>query len=353
MATATYTYDDFMKKATAEGLWDTMSDADKALAETNPDAGMSILQYRLDYRSATTDEARALAHEGAEGIRKKYGGYSGGDNGSRYYLEDPTPSSYSEDEAPTYESAYSEQIQEALDTILNKDDYQSSYAQQIQNTLDQITNAAPFSYDAASDPLFQAYAKQYRREGERAAADTLGSASALTGGIPSSYAMTAAGQANDYYATQLNDKLPALAEASYDRYLNQQTQTQNALESLLAVDNADYQKYIDALGFDYDDLNTLLSLDESDYEKFKAQLAQYNTDRSFDYEQWLDDLYYQSEQAEVNQEQENYEEELDLAKDESAADQAQTAYENELSEALYAAEYLGDYSLLKKLLGYS
>lgn len=353
MAKAAYTYDDFMKKATDEGLWDSMSDADKALAETNPNAGMSILQYRLDYRNASTDEARALAHEGAEGIRKKYGGYSGGDDGSRYYLEDQTPSRHIETDAPTYESAYSEQIQDALDTILNKDDYQSSYAQQMQDTLDQITNAAPFSYDAASDPLFQAYAKQYRREGERAAANTLGSASALTGGIPSSYAMTAAGQANDYYATQLNDKLPELAEASYGHYLNQQTQTQNALKSLLEVDNADYQKYIDALGFDYDDLNTLLSLDESDYEKFKAQLAQYNTDRSFDYDQWLDDLYYQSEQAELRQEQENYEENLNLAKDESAADQAQTAYENELAKALYAAEYLGNYSFLKKLLGYS
>lgn len=353
MGTTTYTYDDFMKKATDSGLWNSMSDADKALAEKNPNAGMSILQYRLDYSKATTDEAKALAHEGAERIRKQYGGYSGGANGNGYYLEDASPSRYASEAAPTYESAYAGQIKSALDTIANREDYQSSYGQQIQDALAQITQGDPFSYDAAGDPLFQSYAKQYRREGERATADALGSAATLTGGIPSSYAMTAANQAGNYYATQLSDKVPALAEAAYGRYLDQQTQNQNTLETLMGLDNADYQKYIDALGFDYDDLNMLLSLDESDYERFKNGLAQYNTDRDFDYEQWLDELYYQSDQAEIDQNQKNYEEELALTQKEADADATQTAYENELTKALYAAEYLGDYSLLRKLLGRS
>jgi hypothetical protein len=353
MATSTYTYDDFMKKATDEGLWDSMSEADKVLAEKNPEAGMSILQYRLDYRNASTDDARALAHEGAERIRTQYGGYTGGDSGSGYYLTDPTPSAYEKANAPVYDGDYDEQIRKSLDAILNKDEYQSSYAQQIQDTINQITNGETFSYDAASDPLYQAYAKQYRREGKRAATDTLGNAASLTGGMPSSYAMTAASQSGDYYAAQLSDKLPELAEASYDRYLNQQSEKYNTLESLLTAENEDYQKYIDALGFDYDDLNTLLSLEKRDYERFKDQLSQYNTDRNFDYEQWLDDLYYRSEQAEISQGQANYEEELSLAKDETAAKSAQTSYENQLSKALYAAEYLGDYTLLKKLLGYS
>lgn len=353
MATSTYTYDDFMKKAAESGLWESMSDGDKVLAEKNPDAGMSILQYRLDYSNAKTDEAKALAHEGAERIRKQYGGYSAGSNGSGYYLEDPAPSDYEEENAPTYESTYGDQIQGAIDTVLDRDDYQSSYADQIQDALAKITNGNSFSYDPSTDALFQSYAKQYRREGERATADTLGAAATLTGGRASSYATTAANQAGNYYATQLGDKIPELAEASYGRYLDQKTQNQNTLETLMNLDNADYQKYIDALGFDYDDLNMLLSLDESDYERFKDQLSQYNTDRDFDYEQWLDDLYYKSEQAEIDQEQKNYEEELALTEKESAADTAQTTYENELTKALYAAEYLGDYSLLKKLLGRS
>lgn len=353
MATNAYTYENFMKKATETGLWDSMSDADKALAQKNPNAGMSILQYRLDYSKATTDEAKALAHHGAERVRKQYGGYSGGDSGSSYYLEDASPSRYGLEEAPTYESAYADQIKSSLDTVLNRKDYQSSYTQKIQDALAQVTQADPFSYEAASDPLFQSYAKQYRREGERATADALGSAATLTGGIPSSYAITAANQAGDYYATQLSDKVPELAGAAYGRYLDQQTQNQNTLNSLMDLDNADYQKYIDALGFDYDDLNTLLSLDEGDYERFKNELAQYNTDRDFDYEQWLDDLYYKSDQAEIKQNQRNYEKEMDFTQDKAAADATQTAYENELTRALYAAEYLGNYSLLKRLLGRS
>lgn len=344
MAT-TYTYDDFLTKATELGMLDSMSDADKKLAESNPAAGMSILQYRSDYQNATTDEAKALAHAGAESVRKQYGGYIGGDDGNGYYLEGASPADYEkQEEAPTYESEYSDEKESALDAILNREDYQSSYADQIQEVLNSIADTDSFSYDASTDPVYQAYAKQYRREGERAVADTLGSTAALTGGIPSSYAVTAANQAGDYYATQLSDKLPELEDAAYDRYVDQKTLAQNAYEALSDADDTEYQRYIDALGLDYDDLNAIISLDEADYEKFKDQLSQYNTDRDFDYTQWLDELYYNSEQKSTAAEQSMTEEEL-------AADQEQTAYENELEEALYAAEYLGNYTLLKKLLG--
>lgn len=350
MGKAIYTYDDFMKKATGAGLWESMSAADKALAEKNPNAGMSILQYRLDYSNAATDEAKALAHQGAERIRKQYGGYLGGDSGSDYYLDEAAPARHVYEAAPAYESPYGDQLKNALSAVLKRDDYQSAYGRQIEDTLAKVTQGEPFSYDTALDPLFQSYAKAYRREGDRAAANALGNAATLTGGIPSSYAMTAANQAGDYYATQLSDKAPELAEAAYRRYLDQQSQNQNALKSLMELDNAAYQKYIDALGFDHDDLTTLLALDESDYQRFKNELAQYNIDRDFDYGQWLDDLYYKNDQSEIARNQQNYEKDLASSQQNAAADTTQTAYENELTRALYAAEYLGDYSLLRKLL---
>ena len=61
-----FTYEDFDKAAREAGLFDRFSAADLKLARSNPDAGMSILNYKKDYMNATTDEARALANQGAE-----------------------------------------------------------------------------------------------------------------------------------------------------------------------------------------------------------------------------------------------------------------------------------------------
>ena len=60
-----YTYDDFQKAMQSSGLGGQFSDADLKLAQQNPDAGMSILKYKQDYKNAATDEARALANLGA------------------------------------------------------------------------------------------------------------------------------------------------------------------------------------------------------------------------------------------------------------------------------------------------
>ena len=177
-----YTYEDFRKAATDSGLLGEFSDADLKLAEKNPDAGMSILSYKQDYHAATTDEARALANYGAEQIRSSYGNYSAGKDGGKFYAEPMSPSSFSYAEAPT------------------------------------------FSYDQESDPAWQSYKKQYTREGRRATEDMLGQAAAMTGGIPSTAAITAAGQAGDYYNAQMTDKAADLYESAYNRYLNELNQ---------------------------------------------------------------------------------------------------------------------------------
>ena len=69
-------------------------------------------------------------------------------------------------------------------------------------------------------PLYSQYRKAYIREGDRAAEDALGAAAAASGGLPSSYAQTAASQAGNYYAAQLTDKIPELQQLAYQKYLN-------------------------------------------------------------------------------------------------------------------------------------
>ncbi len=92
-----------------------------------------------------------------------------------------------------------------------------------------------FSYDPATDPVWQAYRKQYRREGQRASEDVLGRASAMTGGVPSSYALSAAAQAENNYAAQLSDRFPEIYQSAYSRYLQE-------YERLLSLADA-YERY--------------------------------------------------------------------------------------------------------------
>lgn len=99
-----YTYDDFQKAMQSSGLGGQFSDADLKLAQQNPDAGMSILKYKQDYKNAATDEARALANLGAEGIRSSYGGYTGGQRGANFYLDPLSPNDFQSSAAPTYKT---------------------------------------------------------------------------------------------------------------------------------------------------------------------------------------------------------------------------------------------------------
>ena len=255
MATS-FTIDQVKKKAADNGIF--MSDADMALAARNPDAGMSIVNYKIDYGKATTDEERAAANKGAEGIRSAYGGYSGGTDGSKFYMDAPSPQSFTYADAPKYEDTYKGTRDELIDAIVNH---------------------KPFEYDHKTDPNYSAYAKMYRREGERATADALAKAAANTGGVASTAAVTAAQQAGNYYGSQLADKLPELYDAAYDRWFNEFTMKQNKLAAVQGE-----------------------SANERD--KFLTELNQHNADRDFAYNQLLDSISHQSAQKQ---------EEIDMA----------------------------------------
>ena len=224
-----YTFDEFEKKVQAQGwgLGNGFSEADWNLAKENPDAGMSLLNYKIDHKNATTAEARALANQGANSVRSSYGNYTGGTDGSKFYLEAMSPISFQQKEAPKWEDAYGDTYKTALDGVMN------------------------FQYDSSTDPLYSQYRKQYTREGRRATEDALGTAAAASGGIPSSYATAAAAQAGNYYRAQMTDKIPELAQIQYNQALNSLSSARNARQD-------DYNIYLNALN-------------------------QYNTDRNFDY----------------------------------------------------------------------
>lgn len=115
------------------------------------------------------------------------------------------------------------------------DKYQK-YADRYDKILDKMENRGPFSYDADSDPVYQAYQTQYNREGRRSTEDTMGIYSGLTGGMANSSAVTAAAQAGQYWNDKLMDVIPELAEGAYDRYVQEFEMDRKALADIMSVD---------------------------------------------------------------------------------------------------------------------
>ena len=193
MAKTKLSYEDFRKQAQAAGLLASFSDADLRLSMEQPEAGLSILSFKKDYADAATDEARALANAGAEQVRRQYGRYLGGPDGSRYM---PLDGDETEDE---------------------------DYVNQMGGTgtadgASARRQGLPAYYGEA-DRLWTDHHKQYLREGELAYRNALGEGAANTGGIASTAAVAAAQQAQNYYGAKAADARSALYQQAFENWL--------------------------------------------------------------------------------------------------------------------------------------
>lgn len=277
-----YTYDDFVKAANQSGLMGQFSQDDLNLAQKYPEFGLSVLSLKKDYNNATTAEQRLLANQAANELRKSYGNYSGGADGGSFHLESKLNrraddllgqigsfGSFSYDEAPTYENAFAQQQKDLLDRILNRED---------------------FSWSKETDPQWSSYKKSYLREGDRATANALAQASAASGGRPSSYAVNAATQAGDYYATKLNDVIPTLYQQAYERYLDEYNMKLKDLNTVNQQEQLDYAKYLDRLGQFNTDRGFAYQNYADDYDRLRSQLADVQGQDQIDYARYLDEV---------------------------------------------------------------
>jgi hypothetical protein len=271
-----YTYDDFVTAANKAGVMNRFSDNDLSTAKKNPEYGMSMVGLMQDVSNAKTDEQRLLATEAANQMRKNYGVYNIGNSASDY----------------SYAASYGSTIDDLMGQIKDYGSFDYGSQEEYQKLLDSIVNQQPFSYDLESDPSWQAYKKAYLREGERASANALALASAASGGRPSSYAMTAAQQAGNYYAGQLGDMIPTLEQNAYARYrgdfadrmsslgaletdrafnyenwVNEYNMLQNSLGNYQGQDATDYQRYLDAYSRQHQAEQERLAQDQLAYEK--------------------------------------------------------------------------------------
>ncbi len=361
------TYEDFERAARSAGLYNQFSPYDLQLAKANPDVGFGILSAKQSWNSASDDAGRAAANQRAESLRsnaKTSAGltnYTGGSWGLEYNpMYDPTPvqapaPSFSGGgaaalpsapvtqypasslpasptwtsqpqqsfdfsrfgSAPQYSSPYTGQINEAIGALgaykpfeYDKEApvWESRYDDRIQDALNKVTGYGPFSYEHGTDPVYQAYAKQYRREGERSMQGTLAQKAAQTGGVASSAAVAAAQQSQNYYNAQLADKIPELYSQAYARYLKDFSMQQDKLSQLQNAENNDWTKYRsdlsqfntdrdfafgvyqDAYNQLYNKFSALMSQDKNMFSQSEAQRDQWNADVDRAYKAYRDQI---------------------------------------------------------------
>lgn len=258
-----YTYEEFIRAADKEGLTSSFDQSDLSIAQKSPEYGLSMLSLKKDLGAAQTNEQRLLVNEAMNQLRKNYGTYWTGEQGDRRYA-----------------NSYGSKINQAIDDIGSYGSFQYSNDNEYKNMLDKIINRKEFSYDPATDAMYSSYKKAYNREGDRASANALAAAAAATGGRVSSYAATAAQQANNYYAGKLADMIPTLRSQALTEYNNDYAQL---LQSLAAMDtdrSQQYQEYNDRLGQMQQDLKNLQNQDASDYQRYLDAInAEYQKER--------------------------------------------------------------------------
>ena len=187
---------------------------------------------------------------------------------------DPKKREYQQSDAVT-------KAQEMLQNqIANKPGaYTSQWQSQLNDVMDKILLREKFNYDLNGDALYKQYKDQYTNQGKMAMMDTMGQASAMTGGYGNSYAQNVGQQAYNGYLQQLNDKIPELYNLALSKYQMEGDDLARQYSMLGTQENQDYSRYRDTVS----DYSTELS---------RLQNA-YDTERSFDYGQFADDRNYQ------------------------------------------------------------
>lgn len=290
---AKYSIDELARQVMA-GKWGKGAERKKRLTEAGYD--YDAVQSRVNekyYGITTTTAPKAAAPQAPKAA-----------------TPNKTPSEMTNPNQPTYQQSdtVKQAAQDLADWQKNKPgDYASPYSQQIEQLYNQIVGRPDFSYDFNADPIYQQYKDQYTRLGNLAMRDTMGQAAALTGGYGSSYATTAGQQAYDAHLQQLNNVIPELYDAAYNRYRGEGDDMLTQLQLLQQQDEIAYGRHRDAVGDYYNFLdyynNKYQYEREFDYGQFIDEWNQWDTNRKFDYGKEQDALNQANWQKEFAEKQ--------------------------------------------------
>lgn len=164
----------------------------------------------------------------------------------------------------------------------------TSYTDKVQSMLSAIENHAPFQYDMNTDTLFQNALQSAMNSGQIAMQDTMGQASALTGGYGSSYAQSVGNQAYNNMIQGAYEQLPDyynLALGAYDREMQN---LYNQLDMYSKQDQIEYDRLANAYSANAQATAGMYDREYNDYYNklnFDSSQRQYASDLAYKYAQ--------------------------------------------------------------------
>ena len=132
------------------------------------------------------------------------------------------------------------------DALTKIQEGKTSYSESVKGLMDKISGRDKFSYDVDNDPLFQQALASAMNSGKSAMQDTIGQASALTGGYGSSYATSAANQAYNSFIEDAYNNLPQYYEMALEAYNAEGDELYRQLDMYNAADEKDYGRMMNA-----------------------------------------------------------------------------------------------------------
>lgn len=148
-------------------------------------------------------------------------------------------------------AAYQEAMKYTQELLQQLSTGRTSYTDQIKDLMGQIQNRDKFEYDVDNDVLFQQYLGSAMNSGKTAMMDTMGQASALTGGYGSTYATSAANQQYNAYIQDAYNNLPEYYQMALEAYQMEGEEMYNQLAMLNTADATEYQRLYDSWGANF------------------------------------------------------------------------------------------------------
>lgn len=192
----------------------------------------------------------------------------------------------------------------------------TSYTDSLQALISQIQNREDFEYDVDKDPLFQQALASAMNSGRSAMQDTIGQASALTGGYGSTYATSAGNQAYNSFIEDAYNNLPEYYQMALEAYQMEGQELYNQFNMLSTADATEYQRMYNSWDASYRNtqdmwnrefstweadvnqafnsanfqLNEHGQLVENAYNIFNANMNMYESMYAKEYQSWQDQV---------------------------------------------------------------
>lgn len=158
-------------------------------------------------------------------------------------------------------------------------------------------NRPDFSYDVNGDALYQQYKDQYINQGRLAMMDTMGQASAMTGGYGNSYAASVGNQAYQGYLQKLNEVVPDLYNMAYNMYRQEGEDLKYAYDVANQEYTQKYGEWADSLGFWQSEQNRL---DQNAYNEANLDRSMWESDRTHNTGLWSTALEWATNNENTN-----------------------------------------------------